>query len=82
MKPIAFPEMTTTWAEHQPPYLPLPVYRGDAAPYEVISCWEMTWRERLTVLWRGRVWLRVLTFGQRLQPQAVEASSPFEPGER
>ena len=28
---------------------------------EVISCWELTWKERLIVLFLGQVWLRVHT---------------------
>ena len=26
---------------------------------EVISCWRPTWRERFSMLFRGRIWLRV-----------------------
>lgn len=43
--------------------LPLRVYSdGD----QCISCWQMTWRERLSALLFGRVWLSVL--GGRTQP--------------
>jgi hypothetical protein len=42
----------------------------------LISCWRMTWRERFSVLLRGRVWLWVVGRGQ--PPVAVEAASPFD----
>ena len=35
---------------------PLPV-RSDGRPSR--SCWRLSWRERLRVLWRGEMWLGV-----------------------
>lgn len=53
--------------------LDLPVFRGDG---EVISCWRPSWRERLSVLFFGRVWLRLLH--PRTQPPSiVEAYGKF-----
>ena len=75
MKPIAFPQMNRTWAEDQPPYLPLPAYTDDR---QTISCWQMTWRERWRVLLSGRLWLKQLNFGQALQPQKVSTESPWK----
>ena len=74
MQPVEFPEQTMVWAKDQPPYLPLPAYTNSE---ETISCWALTWRERLTVLWRGRLWLRQMNFGQALQPQSPCIESPF-----
>jgi hypothetical protein len=74
MKPIEFPEQTIVWAKNQPPYLPLPAYTNDS---ETISCWSLTWRERLRVLWSGRLWLRQMNFGAPLQPQAPSVETPF-----
>ncbi len=74
MKPIEFPEQTQIWAENQPPYLPLPAYTNDA---ETISCWALTWRERLKMVFTGRLWLRQMNFGEALQPQAPTADCPF-----
>jgi len=76
MKPIEFPEQTIVWAKDQPPYLPLPAYTDEQ---ETISCWRLTWRERLTVLLRGRLWLCQMNFGSALQPQAPTVESPFQP---
>lgn len=74
MKPISFPEQTRVWAENQPPYLPLPAYTDER---QTISLWALSWRERLTVLLTGRLWLRQLNFGQPLQPQAPSTIRPF-----
>lgn len=76
MKPIEFAEQTIVWAKNQPPYLPLPAYTNER---ETISCWSLTWRERLRVLWSGRLWLRQMNFGDKLQPQAPCVESPFVP---
>jgi hypothetical protein len=75
MKPIEFPEMTTTWAKDQPPYLPLPAYSSER---ETISCWRLSWLERLRLLAGGRLWLRQLNFGAPLQPQKPQVEYPFE----
>lgn len=74
MSPIEFPEQTQVWAKDQPPYLPLPAYTNER---ETISCWRLTWAERIRVLLSGRLWLRQMNFGQALQPQAPSIASPF-----
>lgn len=74
MTPIEFPEQTIVWAKNQPPYLPLPAYSNEE---ETISCWRLTWLERIKVLCFGRLWLRQMNFGDALQPQAPSIDSPF-----
>ncbi|HNX52329.1 MAG TPA: hypothetical protein PKI68_01145 [Pontiellaceae bacterium] len=68
MKPIKFKEVNVTYAENQPEYLPLPVYRKPGAECEVVSCWKLTRRERLKILITGKFWLSIWTFGHPLQP--------------
>ena len=72
MKPIEFPEQNCVYAKNQPEYLPLPVHKTPGG--EVTSCWALTWRERLTVLLHGRIWLSLLTFNGPPQPQLLSAS--------
>lgn len=74
MKPITFPQSNVVYAKDQPEYLPLPAYRDEA---QTISLWRLSWRERLTVLVRGRLWLRQMNFGRSLQPQRIQVESPF-----
>jgi hypothetical protein len=66
MKPISFPEHNAVYAKDQPEYLPLPVYRDPNGT--VTSCWSLSFRERLKVLFAGRLWLTTLTFNHPLQP--------------
>jgi len=41
----------------------LPVYRGGT---QLVSSWRVSWHERLSILFFGRVWLQV--WGGRTQP--------------
>lgn len=58
------------YAKDQPPYRPLPVLPICDG---VISRWRLSLRERLTVLFRGDVYLQQLNFGQPLQPVLLRA---------
>lgn len=51
----------------------LPVHRGSG---QVISCWRLSFWERLRVLVTGRVWLLVL--GTNHAPVKLDAAEPFE----
>lgn len=51
----------------------LHVYRGDG---QIISCWRLSWRERLRILVSGRVWLLVLASTTH-EPVKLAAESPF-----
>ncbi len=75
MKPITFPQANRVWAENQPPYLPLPAYYTDEK--QTISCWQLSWLERLWLLIHGKLWLRQMNFGHKLQPQLIEIQTPF-----
>ena len=68
MKPIEFPEVNCTYAKDQPEYLPLPVFKSAEPHGECISCWELTWRERIKLLFTGKMWLSMLTFHKPLTP--------------
>jgi len=76
MEPIQFKEVNTVFAKDQPEYLPLPAYTDGN---RVISCWYLTWKERLRVLFTGKLWLHQLTFAQKLQPQLLQVESPTFP---
>ena len=79
MKPIIFPESNVTFAEDQPEYLQLPAWRDNEEQGTVISCWTMTWKERLKVLVTGKVWLSTMTFRKPPQPVLLGVDYPFEP---
>ena len=80
MELVEFPEHSTVIAKDQPQYRPLPAYRWPDDPQgRIACCWQLTWRERLLVLWRGRIWHQVLTFNQPLQPQLLTVERPDIP---
>ena len=75
MKPVEFPECNVTFAEDQPEYLPLPTFTDGT---QTVSCWKMTWWERIKVLITGKIWLMQMNFGQPLQPQLPCVDKPLE----
>jgi hypothetical protein len=77
-----FPE--TVLAKDQVEYKPLPVAHIEYADgvRSMISCYRLTWRERITILLRGKVWWEQLTFGDPLQPQKMYLSEPLKGCER
>ena len=75
MTPIEFPQQTTIIAKDQPEYIPLPAHITKEG--EVITCWQLTRRERWRLLLSGKLWWSVLTFNRPLQPQRPYVDSPF-----
>jgi hypothetical protein len=75
MRPIEFEGQTTVFAKNQPEYNPLPAHVQSGI---VTCCWRLNWFERLQVLFRGRIWHRVMTFNQPLQPQLLGTERPKE----
>ncbi len=68
MKPIEFPEQNVVFAKDQPEYQPLPAFRNNSPEGEVISCWQLSYRERLKILITGKLWVNLLTFNKPLTP--------------
>jgi len=68
MKPVKFPEQNVVFAEDQPEYLPLPAYKDPAPEGQVISCWKLSFKERLTILFKGHLWVSLMTFHKPLTP--------------
>lgn len=77
MRLVEFSEQTCVIAKVQPEYLPLPAHRWHGDPEgRITCCWSLTWRERLQVLFTGRIWHQVLTFNRALQPQLLLVEKP------
>lgn len=68
MKPVKFKEQNCTFAEDQPEYIPLPALKLNTDMGEVISCWRLSLKERIQVLFLGRIWLSLAMFGRPLTP--------------
>jgi len=71
-----FPECNVIFAKDQPEYRDLPALKLENG--EVISCWQLSWLERMRLLLTGKIWLSVLTFNQPLQPLLIMTDKPFE----
>jgi len=74
---IEFPEQTVIIAKDQPEYQPLPAFRYPMDPEgKIVCCWRLTWRERLRLLFTGKVWHLIMTFNRSLQPQLLQVEKP------
>jgi hypothetical protein len=80
MKLIEFPEQTVVIAKDQPEYEPLPAHQFGDVYGTIACCWQLTWWERLTVLFTGKIWHQVLTFQEPLQPQLLSVEKPTMSG--
>jgi len=73
MTAVNFKEANVVFAKGQPEYLPLPAFADFVTDERVVvTCYKMSFRERLRFLFTNRIWLSVLTFGNPLQPQRME----------
>lgn len=73
MEPIRFPGYNVVFAEDQPEYEQLPARRTPDGI--VVSCWKLTWLERLSMLFRGRFYIAVITNGA---PQPIKPTLTLE----
>lgn len=74
MKPTSFKHQNIVIAKDQPPYTPLPALRLNTANGEVISCWKMSFKERVMVLFTGRVWFSLMSFNKPLTPSFMSVN--------
>ena len=68
MIPIEFKEQNVVYAKDQKEYLPLPAYKHHTKQGEVVSCWQLSLRERLRILFTGKLWVSLMSFNKPLTP--------------
>lgn len=71
MIPVPFDEQNTVFAKEQTEYQPLPAFYSGGKEGYVISCWKLSFRERLRAFLHGRIYVSTMTFKQPLQPQLL-----------
>jgi hypothetical protein len=71
MKPIEFKEQTVVFAKDQPEYLPLPAFVDPSPEGNVISCWKLSFKERIHLLLHGCIWLSLMSFHKPLTPSFI-----------
>ena len=76
MTPIKFIGCNVIFAKDQPEYLPLIAHRDKEGC--VTTCWELTFYERILVLFKGVLYLQTLTFNNNLQPQKPSVWNPIK----
>jgi len=74
MKAIDFEGSTHIHAVNQPEYLPLPTHKKGGI---VTSCYELSFKERLKILFGAKIWVSLMTFDKPLQPQRISIEKPF-----
>ncbi len=68
MKPIKFKYCNVVYAENQSEYQDLPALKLETDNGEVISCWKLSFKERLIILFTGKMWLSLFSFNKSLTP--------------
>ncbi len=68
MEPIKFKECNITLAEDQDEYFNLPAFKDDTDKGHILTCWNLSFWERLKILFRGQMWLLTTTFNHHFQP--------------
>ena len=76
MKLLHFPEQNGVIAKHQPQYIPMPVHFTNDPEGRLVCCWQLSFVERIRILFTGKVWHQIKTFHQQLQPQLLTISKP------
>jgi len=71
MKPIEFKNQNIVFAKDQPEYQPLPALKLDGISGEVISCWHLSFKERIKILFTGNIWACLVTFKKPLTPMML-----------
>lgn len=66
MKPIEFKEQNVVYGKDQKQYMPLPALKFESGT--VVTCWELSWKEVIKLVFTRKVWLAMLTFNKPLQP--------------
>lgn len=76
MTPKRFKEANVTFAKDQPEYQPLPAFRSYSRQREVVTCWNLSFKERLRILFKGEIWLCILTFNNPITPTFLTTKKP------
>lgn len=68
MKPVKFKECNVLFGSSQPEYNPLPALIVREGQYPVYSCWNLSFFERIKILFTGKIWHGQYTFGDKYRP--------------
>lgn len=78
MEPVRFKGVNCYIAEDQDQYLTLPAYKEIGECGAVTSCWKLSWKERIKIVFSGCIFFTVWTFNEPLQPQRPHLNFPLK----
>ena len=68
MKAVKFKGHNVVFAENQKEYNALPALDLNDDMGSVVSCWKLSFKERVVILLTGKMWMNLCMFGQPLTP--------------
>ncbi len=71
MEPVEFEHQNIVIAKDQPQYKPLPALKITGPDGAMVSCWKMSFIERIKTLFTGRIWVCVMTFNKPYPPTLI-----------
>lgn len=71
MKAIKFKHANVNFAENQNEYKTLPALRFGDENDTIVTCWGLSFRERLKILFTGKLWMIELNFKRSLTPRRL-----------
>lgn len=74
MKAIEFTGCNIIFAESQKEYYNLPAYKAEDGM--VLSCWKLSFIDKIKVILTSKIFLQVLTFNEPLQPLKMLSRKP------
>lgn len=74
MKPVEFKHQNVVFARNQPEYQPLPALKLDTPEGYVISCWKLSFLDRVKIIFTGRLWLSLMSFNKPLTPSLLSVN--------
>lgn len=77
MKPVEFKQQNCIIAKNQKQYLQLPSFQDGVHGGRTISCWKLSFSERIKILFYGKIWDYRLNFDKPLQPIKILVDNPF-----
>lgn len=67
MEPIQFKECNVIYGKDQHEYRNLPALKLEEHG-TVVTCWRISWKERLRLLITGKMWIGIMTYNEPLMP--------------
>jgi hypothetical protein len=74
MRAIEFKEVNKVLAKNSAKYKSLPIFLDGRSEGVAVSCYRLSFKERLKVLFSGKIWHGQMTFHKPFQPQLMSVN--------